>query len=184
MESNAFQTLISGGPVMVPLALASLLLYKTVIGLLVFVRRARFEDLHEGRFSLHRAALESGHSPRSAESFQKQIEIIDGTLWRFRQLVRSRLRYSRALLVAAPLLGLLGTVMGMLQTFRGLSLEVGDVMTRTVSDGISRALITTETGLMIAIPALFLIHWIKREFQRQELRILEKKVALISQLER
>ena len=54
---------------------------------------------------------------------------------------------------AAPLLGLLGTVTGMIQTFKAITVfGTGDPA--TLSDGISVALITTEYGLIVAIPAL------------------------------
>lgn len=56
----------------------------------------------------------------------------------------------------APLLGLLGTVTGMINTFRMISVfGTGDP--KTLSSGISEALVTTEFGLIVAIPAL-LIH--------------------------
>jgi biopolymer transport protein ExbB len=56
---------------------------------------------------------------------------------------------------AAPLLGLLGTVTGMISTFNMISLfGTGDP--RTLSSGISEALITTEWGLYVAIPAVML----------------------------
>jgi len=55
----------------------------------------------------------------------------------------------------SPLLGLLGTVIGMIQTFTGMSLHgSGDI--GALAGGISTALITTATGLSIAIPALVL----------------------------
>lgn len=57
---------------------------------------------------------------------------------------------------AAPLLGLLGTVTGMIHTFRQITV-FGTGNARLLSSGISEALITTEVGLMVAIPAL-LIH--------------------------
>ncbi len=54
---------------------------------------------------------------------------------------------------AAPLLGLLGTVTGMIQTFRLITVfGTGDA--KSLSSGISEALITTEFGLYVAIPAL------------------------------
>jgi biopolymer transport protein ExbB len=54
---------------------------------------------------------------------------------------------------AAPLLGLLGTVMGIITTFEMISLYgTGDP--NTMAGGISEALITTEAGLIVAIPAL------------------------------
>ncbi len=55
--------------------------------------------------------------------------------------------------VASPLLGLLGTVVGMIRTFALITIYgTGDP--RALSSGISEALITTEFGLMVAIPIL------------------------------
>ena len=59
-----------------------------------------------------------------------------------------------ALTTVAPLLGLLGTVMGMIQTFDAVSITSGETAIR-VSSGVSRALITTQVGLVIAIPGFF-----------------------------
>jgi biopolymer transport protein ExbB len=68
---------------------------------------------------------------------------------------------------AAPLLGLLGTVTGMLSTFDALSKgSGGDETFGLVAGGISEALITTETGLVIALPGLFLQHVLSRNYQR------------------
>ena len=66
----------------------------------------------------------------------------------------------QVLTTTAPLLGLLGTVMGMLSTFSGLADSRGDMFDQ-VAAGISEAMITTETGLIIAIPALFLLMFIE-----------------------
>lgn len=64
---------------------------------------------------------------------------------------------------AAPLWGLLGTVTGMLTTFSGLARGGGgDKTMDVVAKGISEALITTETGLMVAIPGYFLHYYIAR----------------------
>ena len=72
------------------------------------------------------------------------------------EFIRSRRNLLQVLTAAAPLLGLLGTVMGMLATFKGLTENNGDVFEQ-IAAGISEAMITTETGLVISIPALFLI---------------------------
>jgi biopolymer transport protein ExbB len=67
----------------------------------------------------------------------------------------------------APLLGLLGTVTGMLTTFDALSTgSGGDKTMGMIAGGISEALITTETGLVIALPGLFLQHMLARHFDR------------------
>ena len=54
----------------------------------------------------------------------------------------------------APLLGLLGTVLGMIKIFSVVA-TAGSGITEQLSSGISQALITTAAGLVIAIPALF-----------------------------
>ncbi len=70
---------------------------------------------------------------------------------------------------AAPLLGLLGTVTGMLTTFSALATGSGGQKTMDlVAGGISEALITTETGLMIALPGLVFQYHLARERDRYE----------------
>lgn len=64
----------------------------------------------------------------------------------------------------APLLGLLGTVTGMLATFAALATgSGGDKTMGMVASGISEALITTETGLLIALPGLIFQYKLARE---------------------
>ena len=68
---------------------------------------------------------------------------------------------------AAPLLGLLGTVTGMLSTFAALANgSGGDKTMGLVAEGISEALITTETGLVIALPGLFFHYQLVRKYDR------------------
>ncbi|MEM1432153.1 MAG: MotA/TolQ/ExbB proton channel family protein [Pseudomonadota bacterium] len=54
----------------------------------------------------------------------------------------------------APLLGLLGTVLGMIQSFRSLELAAGSANASILAGGIWQALLTTAAGLIVAIPAL------------------------------
>jgi biopolymer transport protein ExbB len=68
---------------------------------------------------------------------------------------------------AAPLLGLFGTVTGMLATFGALaSGSGGDQTMGLVAQGISEALITTETGLVVALPGLFFQYQLARKHER------------------
>lgn len=74
------------------------------------------------------------------------------------------LRVMKICVSAAPLVGLLGTVTGMLATFGALSTgSGGDKTMGLVAKGISEALITTETGLIIALPGLFLHYQLVRK---------------------
>lgn len=62
----------------------------------------------------------------------------------------------------APLLGLLGTVIGMIQTFKMIMLfGIGDPA--VMSEGISVALLTTQAGLLVAFPGLLILNYLKRK---------------------
>ena len=74
--------------------------------------------------------------------------------------------------VVAPLLGLLGTVTGMIQTFQAITLHgTGDP--QTMAGGISKALVTTVLGLVVAIPTVFL-HWIVSSRAKRVEEILDE----------
>ena len=75
----------------------------------------------------------------------------------------------------APLLGLLGTVIGMIETFQSITLYgTGDP--RLMADGISKALVTTMFGLFVAIP-MVLLHSIIASLSRGQVEILEEQSA-------
>jgi len=75
------------------------------------------------------------------------------------------LKVMKVCVSAAPLFGLLGTVVGMLATFGALaSGGGGDQTMELVAAGISEALITTETGLVVALPGLFFQYQLGRKF--------------------
>lgn len=78
----------------------------------------------------------------------------------------------RVCIAAAPLLGLLGTVAGMIATFEALNRgSGGDETQQMVSDGISVALITTETGLVVALAGLFFQYLLSQKQQRYKIFI-------------
>jgi biopolymer transport protein ExbB len=62
----------------------------------------------------------------------------------------------------APLLGLLGTVLGMIKTFQQLESAGNQVNPAILSGGIWEALLTTAVGLTIAIPVVAMLHWLER----------------------
>lgn len=82
---------------------------------------------------------------------------------------------------SAPLLGLLGTVTGIMNTFALMTVfGTGDV--KTLSSGISEALITTEYGLYVAIPALLLHAFLSRRARSVIDRMEEAAVAFLNQM--
>jgi len=76
------------------------------------------------------------------------------------------LKVMKICVTASPLLGLLGTVTGMLATFGALASGSGGEKTMgMIAEGISEALITTETGLVIALPGLFFQYLLSRKLE-------------------
>ncbi|MEE2988219.1 MAG: MotA/TolQ/ExbB proton channel family protein [Verrucomicrobiota bacterium] len=86
-------------------------------------------------------------------------------------IIEQQLKFVKCLVAAAPLLGLLGTVLGMLQTFFGIATSSGVETAAVVASGISEALVTTETGLTIALPALFMVMFIQRQNHQEEAKL-------------
>jgi biopolymer transport protein ExbB len=80
-----------------------------------------------------------------------------------------------ALAGVAPLLGLLGTVSGMIATFDTIS-AAGTGNPRLLSGGLSEALITTQLGLMVAIPLLLVHAWLRRWVERREVMLEHQAV--------
>jgi biopolymer transport protein ExbB len=100
---------------------------------------------------------------------------LDEAILRESAPLESGLPLIKVLYVVAPLLGLLGTVVGMIQTFQQITLfGTGDP--RMMASGISMALITTVMGLCVAIP-LTVIHSLLQSRSRQLVQILEEQAA-------
>jgi biopolymer transport protein ExbB len=82
----------------------------------------------------------------------------------------------------APLMGLLGTVLGMIEVFRVIS-EQGLGQTQALSSGISEALITTVVGLSIAIPALVAYNYFTHKVEDIVLEIEKYSGQLLKKLD-
>ncbi|HBX55147.1 MAG TPA: flagellar motor protein MotA [Pseudomonas sp.] len=81
----------------------------------------------------------------------------------------------KLLCAVAPLLGLLGTVTGMIVTFQAIT-QGGGGDSRLMADGISQALVTTVQGLVVAIPLLFL-HTLLASRSKGLIQLLEQQSA-------
>ena len=86
-------------------------------------------------------------------------------------LLRARLNYLSTIVTLAPLLGLLGTISGMIQSFSVFNLQAGQPM--AITGGIGEALIATATGLLVAIFAL-VVHTYFAQRMDTMLTLLEK----------
>jgi len=91
---------------------------------------------------------------RIRERVTKEEEAMRIALRKEKEELEGGLRTIKTLAAIAPLLGLLGTVTGMITTFQAISLY-GTGSPKALAVGISEALITTQSGLLVSIPGLF-----------------------------
>ena len=80
----------------------------------------------------------------------------------------------------APMLGLFGTVLGMIKSFDAIAVHGSGGNVGFVASGIAEALLTTAWGLMVGIPALGLYYYFRRKI---ELRVLEMEGVCVSFME-
>jgi len=119
------------------------------------------------------------------EHIKEPRELVEEIM--YEKILTARLRLQRWLpfvaisASSAPLLGLLGTVTGIINTFKLITVfGSGDV--KTLSGGISEALITTEFGLIVAIPSLLLHAFLSRKARGIIDRMEKAAIAFINQI--
>jgi biopolymer transport protein ExbB len=151
-----------GGPVMFAILALSVVLYSRCIKLLMTIRRSSRQ--YEVMGSAQERQLPELRRVRdeAQESFRQQ-----------------RLALG-SMIAAAPLLGLLGTVSGMVTTFESISGRSAEKTMEGLARGISEVLVATESGLVVAIPALLLVHIASRSLRKymQKLNQIEQGVWL------
>ena len=88
-----------------------------------------------------------------------------------------------AILLLTPLLGLLGTVVGMIQMFLGiLDHGLGDV--NQLAGGIGKALVCTATGMIVAVPSLMFHRFFRSRIAGYVIEMEEQATALLDALDR
>ncbi len=122
---------------------------------------------------------------RGAEHLAEPTELIEEVM--FETVLSTRLNLQKLLpfisicASSAPLLGLLGTVTGIINTFKLITVfGSGDV--KTLSGGISEALITTEFGLIVAIPSLMLHAFLSRKAKSIVDEMDQRAVSFVNQV--
>jgi len=171
---NGIDIYRSGGPVMYPLGMLSVVALAIIIERLWVLRRTNYLEpgavhalsgllggrdykaagdycrRHPGPFTeLVHTMIENRYAP-----YDELKEILGDTGRRQLLGLQRGLGALATIVGGAPLLGLLGTVLGMINIFKAVATG-GSGINETLATGISQALITTATGLIIAIPALF-----------------------------
>lgn len=157
MKDALLNTMHDGGHVLWTLLVLAVVIYALLASSWAGLRRAR-ERVRTWSFPEHEPPERIS---RAIATFE-----LDEIAW-----VQRRIPFVGVLVAAAPLLGLLGTVAGMLKTFSGLASAGGPAPIESASAGISQALVTTQAGLVAAIPAAFGLALLNRQLQQVQLAI-------------
>ncbi len=184
MTERGLDLLLTGGPVV------AILLVMSVIALtIVILKVGQFGAARVGERRTAREALRLYRAGRSdealslmadarspvaqalAQAIRGQRRGVDESMVREEVLrfggdvlesLRSGFRPLEVIASLAPLLGLFGTVLGMIEAFRQLEQAGSQVNPAILSGGIWEALLTTAVGLAVAIPVVVLLNWLER----------------------
>lgn len=179
---------VAGGIVAYPLLIFSLLSVALIIERLVFWLRVNRRQRHTVREVLgiyrqdpYRAIkfLKQNAKLPIARIFLEALELENPNSEEFRLALESATQAEiptlkrfntifETIIAVAPLLGLLGTILGLIQAFSALNIgDVGGTNTAGVTGGISEALVSTVMGLVVAIVTLLFANMFRGFYQRQ-----------------
>lgn len=182
MMQNLTQSLNTGGPALWAICVLSLVL--TTVGLWklwhfarlgawrhrrlarvldlwtagdISAAQTQLGDAQDLRTQMARAAITTILDPDMSEADAREecVRIGRGLLMQ----ARSGLRLIDLIVVIAPLVGLLGTVLGMIEAFQALQDSGAQADPAALAGGIWQALLTTAAGMAVAIPASILLSW-------------------------
>lgn len=195
--------IVRGGPVMIPLLICSVLMVAVSLERLFYLWRCRVdtEDLMDDvRLALQQgkileamqiakktrgpvaAVLAAGiaHYDRDKQHIKERLEEV-GQEEVFR--MERRLILLDVLVTISPLMGLLGTVIGIIKSFQVLAASGGVEQPAALSVGIAEALITTAAGLIIAIPGMLVYSYLTSLIDRLVADINKRSSELLAILE-
>ena len=97
--------------------------------------------------------------------------------------MQNMIHYLLDLSAVAPMVGLLGTVIGMLKAFNTVAFELAKARPMELAGGVAQALITTIAGLVVAIPAMMAYSWFRGRVIKLTGRLEEAATDLLAILE-
>lgn len=141
---------------------------------LLLVRSTVSQNLNDNAKALVRLYAKESNSARA--------DIASLWLQRQQKKLLSGIKLLNLLVIITPLLGLLGTVLGLIQAFGDISQQVGPVEVSTLAKGLGLAMTTTAAGLIIAIPFMAISHlyqlWVARMLDATELKMNKENLLV------
>lgn len=177
-DTSLWQVVLSGGPVMMPLGILSVIAVMLVLVYLFTLRRGAIvtkrymttaDALLRKRDYLGLLAISNRHREAVARIMQRTLDFVtqhpEATFAEAREIAETegtrqaaalnqRITYLADIGTIAPMLGLFGTVLGMIKSFSVVASDIVASRPIMLAEGVSEALVTTATGLVIGIPAM------------------------------
>ena len=174
----------SGGVVMLPILGVSFIMWILIINRVYVMRRLfikniprseageliRENQMPHKKYQGANSLLVREFLSRRTGNHELDGYILDETVMGLISSMDRYLAFIRVLSSVAPLLGLLGTVVGMMATFEVITVY-GTGNARAMAYGISVALITTQTGLLVSIPGLYMSAFLNKRADNLKQRI-------------
>jgi len=190
------QILVNGGWLMWVLAVMSVLTFTFVVYFFVVLRTAQIaprtlhdllvDTIRNGSMDDARQACEYRpcalsaialaalnyvrNMPQADPTLLK--DVVEGEGGRQSESIQGQTQYLLDIAVVAPMVGLLGTVFGMLKAFSAVALDIAQAKPVVLAAGVSQALVTTAFGLIVGIPAMMFYAYFRR-----------RAATMVSQLE-
>ena len=173
-----------GGIVMLPLLLSSMLMWAMIINRMLYLgilerydimrNEAKEYILHDklpdiSKYKGLRAQFVSIFLKKRCGKSEIDQYVLDETVMSVNNMLDQYLAYIGVLAAVSPFFGLLGTVTGMISTFDIIAI-FGTGNAKAMAGGISEALISTQTGLLVAIPGLYMHNLLLRRADRLKQR--------------
>ena len=179
--------ILRGGPLMVPIGLCSLLALAFAIERWIGLRSTHLGSKRLGRTTVEAARERGAHAARDVceqnrrrplarivgaglgrmdAAFSEREKVVEDTAHGEIRAMSRNLRPLFLVWLVAPLLGLLGTVWGMIEAFSNIAMEEGLGRPELLAAGIYRALTTTAAGLVVAIPSICAYWFLQGRIER------------------
>lgn len=196
------QVVVAGGWAMLFIGICSVLAFGLAIERFVHMRPSKMVPsqfvgevrgfVEQGRYDEAGQRCEETPSPISnvlGVMFERMREGKDATVVAVEDAgakvmagLQQKISYLSVIAVISPMIGLLGTVLGMIQAFNVIAFQAGLGKPTLLAAGISKALVTTAAGLIVAIPAMIFYHLLRTKIQTIMTsieKISEKFIGLI-----
>jgi biopolymer transport protein ExbB len=181
---SLFDLYIQGGPFLHPIALLFVcMVILTVNGVMIYRRKRicpddyvtasedalvagdlkKFEDLAKSNRGLLASMCRAMMIRFDTTSVDEMRSLTEGAATAHVYRLRIPIRALNLIAVAAPLLGLLGTIIGMVIVFEGVAGTTGAAKASVLASGIRVKLFSTATALLVAIPALFIFFFFSQK---------------------